>query len=238
MKQKLLISTIVRQRRKTLPLWRDQILALIRHNPRVEFAISIAENCSTDGSQEFLVEAINTFKALGVETHYLSENLGTPYFGSVKNAHRTELLAAQRNKTLDCPAFATADKLVFIEPDIRFDAKQVSTLLFDKADLISARSTQAGCALYDTWATRLDATQTEWAGSNIPTDRTQVWSTFNCFVVAKAEPFQTHLIRFSGVNPRTGMADCDTVSICEELHKHDCNEVYIHGGITVEHFSN
>ena len=233
--QKILISTIVRQRIKTLPLWFDQIMGLIELNKSIDFSISVAENCSTDGSKEFLLDAIKKFSDAGVATYSLFEDLGTPYYGSIKSGPRTLLLAAQRNKTLNCPAFDTADKLCFVEPDIRYEPKEMSSLFSSKADLISARSTLPGIPLYDTWATRLDYSQEEWAGA-VPTAKPlRVWSTFNCFAVARAEPFQEHLIRFDGVNPRTGKPDCDTVSVCEALHKHNCHEIYLHGGITVEH---
>ncbi len=41
-----------------------------------------------------------------------------------------------------------------------------------------------------------------------------MWSTFNCLVAYSSEPIKKG-ITFSGVNPRTGQPDCDTVAIVE-----------------------
>lgn len=180
----VLISTIVRNRIRTLPLWRDQIIELVRLNPDIEFHLSVAENDSTDGSKQFLKNSdFFMFKSV----HLQEETLRTQQYGSVKDATRVKQLATARNKTLDCQAFKLADKVAVIEPDIRYNPGEMRTLLLSNHDIISVRSTWKNVPLYDAWATRKTKEDKKWNQNITLENQIDVWSTFSCFCVYRAD---------------------------------------------------
>lgn len=227
---RILISSIIRERIKTLPTWREQILRLAELNPTIEFSLSVAENGSRDGSKDFIRQA--DFGKLKSYIH-IEEDLGTPYYGSVKNEERVKILAIQRNKTIDQVDLTQFDKILFLEPDIIYNPEQVSLLFYSDADMISPRSTQGACQMYDSWSVRRTDKETDCY--EIITDERTVYATWCQFCIVKAKPFIDHNIRFSGFNDRMGHYDNDVTAISEGLHEYGYHNIKINGAITVEH---
>lgn len=226
-----LISTIVRNREKTLPVWYQQIKYLALNNPTDNFSLSIYQNDSTDASQS-LLDGFDFSFLKDVKIQH--EVLGTRYFGSVMSKERVENLAKARNKTLDVfTDLSLFDKIISIEPDVEY-TDEVSKLLHSEYDIYSGYSRmRGGAVLYDTWATRALSDHHNWGGGVI-NNTIPVWSTFNCFCVYNAKPFSEGA-RFHWFNKRFNQYDCDTVVICEEFRERGYNLIYMNGSIKIEH---
>ncbi len=230
---KILICSIVRDRLFSLPLWHRQINELIAANCKVQFHLSVAENNSTDGSKQFLRDAVWT----GLHSYYYKlEDFPSPRYGSIKNEHRCELLAAQRNKAMLTPALQVVDKVLWIEPDIGYKFKEVSPLLYSEADVISGVTKQGACQHYDSWSCRRTPDDAEWFGP-VPAQEIKLWTTWCQFCVLKAQPIREHLLSFSNKNPRTGHWDNDVCTIQEWFHLHKHHDVRLRGDIVVEHYT-
>lgn len=229
---KILICSIIRDRAKTLPLWRDQINRLMAANPDIEWHLSSVENSSVDGSGALL----RSFQWPGLASlYYLTEQLWTPQYGSIKNEHRCQLLAAQRNKAMHVPALQVVHKILWIEPDIRYDVDSVKPLLYSDADVISGISRQGPCQHYDTWSVRLTS-----ADHDTPADLhidgdLSVWTTWCQLCVLNAIPIRLHNIRFDSINPRTLHWDNDVISIQESMRSYGYGEIRLNPRIIVEH---
>jgi hypothetical protein len=158
---KVLICTIARDVSESLDVWYFQISSLVEENKDIDFSISIYENDSEDGS-DFKLESFNydIFKEKWIST----EKIGTELFGSVISAQRVINLSNARNKTLDqVEDLSIYDKVVFIEPDITYDTREVSKLIrqqenygkeFDILSGISVRGEYN--EFYDSWCTRIN----------------------------------------------------------------------------------
>ena len=221
---RVLISTIIRNRGTHVPKWCDQLISLTKHNPDIKFYLSLFENDSEDNTKQVLHLVEKKFLIPFELVKFTSLNLGWPYFGSIKAEERVRYLAEARNKTLEQMDEAYGlehfDKVVCVEPDIIYNPKEISSLLYSDLDIASGYSVLPpgyGVAdwIYDSWATRVKATDTEYHGpkvSELP-DLLPLASTFNCFCSYNAKPFAEGL-RFSGRNPDTDQWDCDTTNIC------------------------
>lgn len=229
---KFVINTIVRNRRPHLESWRDQIFDLVDSSPGDSFDLVVVENNSIDGSKQFLGEMDTQRFANSVIKR---ENFPSPHYGSVKDKTRVEILATQRNKALDLsrPYLTDADKIIFIEPDIVYNPRELLPLLHSDADVISPRSTQAGCEQYDSWSVR--RTPDERDCYEIIRDEKQVYATWCQFCVCNAQPIVDHCIRFSGFNHRLRTWDNDVACFVEEFHRFGHHDIRINGRITVDH---
>ena len=189
------------------------------------------ENDSSDGTAEYLQQILDELKKELNFVKVTSEKNDKPYFPSVKDEDRVALLAEARNRTLDQMDLDEYDKIVFIEPDVDYDPDAISELFYMDSDICSPYSMQPeGYAshpwIYDCWATRVKMTDAEFTGPNLfeMPACLEVASTFNCFCVYKAKPFQEGA-RFSGINPATGEWDCDTTNICAEFAKRGYDQI-------------
>ena len=233
----ILICSIVRNREKYLQLWYDQIKSLVEHNKDVEFTLSVYENDSNDSS----VEMLKGFDFSFLKEHRLeSENLGTNYYGSIKSEDRVNVLANARNKTLDqAPDLSEFSKVIFIEPDIKYSAKEASRLINLEYDIISGTTPHPVVPIYDNWCTRLSDKGMDWPLNlglhTFDTDIIPVWTTFNCFCVYNAKPFAEGL-RFSGYNDRFETYDCDTAVICEKFREAGYDNIVLDRTFEVTHF--
>lgn len=212
----ILISTIVRNRAFFLEQWAAQLNKLSELNQDVNFYLSVYENDSIDGSKEFLKKCnFPLFK----DYTLLSEDLSTNEHGSYKNAERVHLLADARNKSIiNSPYLNIIDKVVSVEPDIKYDAEEMRKLLLSNYDIISARSIERldnlDHHIYDSWATRKYEKDASWDYSILLDGVMPVWTTFNCFCVYNAEAIKKGCL-FSGHNHKINSFDCDTAVICE-----------------------
>jgi hypothetical protein len=240
---RILISTIIRNREAHVSRWANQLCALTKLNPDIEFDLSVFENDSTDNTKQLLAEheelLLNHFSSVLVET----QDLNWPYFNSIKEEERVSFLARARNFTIDVieelEGLEQYSKIVCIEPDIDFDPVELSQLLYTTDDIASGYSILPGSSnwIYDCWATRVHQMDEEFAGPSLPDmpDRLDVASTFNCFCVYNAIPFIKGL-RFSGTNPLTNRWDCDTTNICLLFRRSGYNKIGLYN-IPVVHCS-
>lgn len=82
----ILISTIVRNRESTLPLWLTQIRNLVSEDPSNNYYLSIYENDSEDGS----LELIKSFDYSFAKNYsVITEKLGTPQWHAHKEGQKT-----------------------------------------------------------------------------------------------------------------------------------------------------
>ncbi len=226
----ILISTIIRNRITTLPMWSSQIAELVKFNPDIEFTLSCYTNDNYDGSNDFLAN----LKIPGLSSYVLkNETLNTIQYGSWKSAERVNNLANARNQTLAQVDLTKFDRILVIEPDIKYEPKLMRPILISDYDVISARSISHGCENYDTWGSRRNELDKDWTGATPLTD-TECWATFHCFVSYNVKPIIAGA-RFSGFNHKLNHYDCDTVCIVNQIRDLGYNKVIIKGNITVQH---
>ena len=84
-KKKVLLYSIVRNNGDTFDRYYDQVRSVVAANPDYEFYFSLYENDSTDSTKRKIFQKDWSFFS-GVSI--ISENINTPYFGSVKDAVR------------------------------------------------------------------------------------------------------------------------------------------------------
>lgn len=237
---KVLICTIARDVSESLDVWYFQISSLVEENKDIDFSISIYENDSEDGS-DFKLESFNydIFKEKWIST----EKIGTELFGSVISAQRVINLSNARNKTLDqVEDLSIYDKVVFIEPDITYDTREVSKLIrqqenygkeFDILSGISVRGEYN--EFYDSWCTRINEQDKSLKNLNLGSKLVDCWTTFNCFCVYNAKAFSEG-VRFSGIrNEETQDCDCDTALVCENFRKAGYNKIAMDTETVIRH---
>lgn len=235
----ILISSIVRNEARHLDRFHAQIRDLAAAQTQHQFALSIFENDSDDGSAAKLHSLDWSFLPA---YHIASARWQTPHFIGGKSGVRTALLARARNKTLtDCEFLPAVERVLVIEPDVQFTPAVADAIVNEGLawDVFSGKSTHAGSTrLYDSWGTRKTSACTDWADGDQIEDGglEEVWSTYHCVCNYRAEAFQKGC-RFSGVNPRTGaQAECDTVAVVESFRLAGYNRVAWRRDLHVEHF--
>jgi len=229
---RILISTIVRDSMRWLPLWRDQIVKIIQLNSDVSFSLSVAQNDSIDGSDIFL----STLSIPGLKSYfYKNEILHTQKFGSVKSLQRVKQLAEARNKTLAQAGDLTQfDKLLVIESDIKYDPSQIRQLIYTDFDCISARSTSQHAFIYDSWGTRLTSEAKESRNHEAISGIVPVYATFNCLCIYSIKPLLLGA-RFNPWNERFNHFECDTIGLSEHLHRLGYHKHAINCDVIAEH---
>jgi hypothetical protein len=171
-----------------------------------------------------------------VDYSIITENLDSPLFGSVMAEERVRNLSIARNKALYAKRMIRkVDKVLWIEPDIKFDWTMVDELLNPQRfgiepDIFSGLNCdpKRGNMVYDTWATRRNAY--EESGDRFPdwmmNPIRRFYSTFNGVVVYNAEPIRKG-ITFGWFNKRFNKFDCDTAVICENFREAGYNKIYV-----------
>ncbi|MAY04820.1 MAG: hypothetical protein CMB25_04360 [Euryarchaeota archaeon] len=210
---KLLLCTISRNNAKRLKSWYNQIntfVTLLLEQHDVE--LSIYENDSNDGTKQRLSKYADRLSKRCTTT-LTTTDLGTDHLVGQEGA-RVKNIANARNACMEQASDINAfDKIIFVETDVVYNPHEALQLIHHDADIVSGFTTNAMGQFYDAWATRKTSEETWW-NHGIPTENTEVWSTFNGVCVYDAKAFQEGA-RFAGVNPRTGEIDCDTTVICE-----------------------
>lgn len=229
---RILICTIIRNRKPFLVKWQKQIFALQANNPEITFDLSVFENDSIDGSSVYIAKNQPILEQQLGNVWITSSTENWPYFASIQAENRVYYLAKARNRCLEqVDDLSSYNKILFIEPDIQYNANQLSRLLTTDDDIASPYSLhpmdiQSHRWIYDSWATRLVSSDTGFKGPRIfdMPFRLEVAATFNCFCVYNAKPF-IEGARFSGINPLTQTWDCDTTNICYEFGLRDYNRI-------------
>lgn len=174
--------------------------------------ISIYENDSTDGTKK-LLKKYTELLSKRCKTTLTTTNLGTEYLSGMKGA-RVRNIANARNACIEqASPTEQFDRIIFIETDVLYKPEDAATIVHHDGDIVSGYTTNAMGQFYDAWATRETSEETWWS-QGIPTEKVDVWSTFNGICAYASKPFQEGA-RFAGINPRTNEIDCDTAVICE-----------------------
>ena len=137
---RVLICSIIRNRKEFLFNWKDLILCLADENPEITFDLSVYENDSTDGTQEYLKQLLPELRKELNEVVITMGHEQTPYFPSVKDEQRCHQLATARNQCLEQVLLEEYDKVIFFEPDIDFEPEDFSVLLNTDDDICSPYS--------------------------------------------------------------------------------------------------
>lgn len=239
MKEKILISTIVRNRGNKLLNYFNQIENFIEDlKDDYEFSISLYENDSIDNSKELILN--NDYKMF--KNKYLKcENINTDFYGSIINDQRVINFANARNLTIKSTDLDEFDWMLIIEPDIVYtteDAKKIikrSGLNF-KPDIYSGILMMNGIP-YDRWGTRRTDTD-EWGwffDDHLINPIREFWTTANGICLYNMEPFKNGL-KFSAFNKRLKKIDCDTAVLCEDFREMGYNKIYIDQSIQPIHW--
>ena len=177
-----------------------------------EVEISVYENDSTDGTKKLLKQYTDRL-AKRCTTTFTSTDLGTEHLVGQEGA-RVKNIANARNACLEQASSIEAfDKIVFIETDVLYKPDDALKIILHEGDIVSGYTTNAMGQFYDAWATRKTSEETWW-NHGIPSEKVEVWSTFNGICVYVGKAFHEGA-RFAGINPRTNEIDCDTTVICE-----------------------
>ena len=123
----ILIYTIFRNSATRLERYYSQIKNVIELHPEYNFYLSLYENDSIDNTKELLNQLDWKFVK-----HFslITENIGTNFFGSVKEEQRVKNLAAARNKAIEAKDFINqANYILHIESDMQYSTDVVSKIL-------------------------------------------------------------------------------------------------------------
>ena len=233
-KEKVLVYSIIRNNAGNIDAYYSQLRSVVqRFSNQYEFYLSIYENDSTDQTRNKLFSKDWSFFS-GVSI--ITEDLNTPYFGSVKDAERVELLANARNKAIEAGDFLNhVDYVLMVEGDNTFDADSVGRLLnFKKKepefDIVSAVSLRPNGSHYDWWATRTGPEYKPGA-SEIPRNfRTEeygrFYSTSNGLCLYRADAFKKGA-RYGYINTVTNTPDCEMVVICQKFQELGHGNIFI-----------
>jgi glycosyltransferase involved in cell wall biosynthesis len=232
-KEKVLIYSIVRNIESKFEQYHFQIKKIVNTFPEYDFYFSVYENDSTDKTKKLLYSTDwSFFKGSSV----ITENLDTPFFGSVKDPVRVENLSNARNKAIVAGDFVNqVDYVLMVEGDMRFDVRAIRELLNfkdlePKFDVVSAVSIRKNGTHYDWWATR--------TGPNFVPDRSELdpryaskhygeyYSTSNGLVLYRAEPFKKG-VRHGWINTETKEFDCEMVVLCQNFRAMGYKNIYI-----------
>jgi glycosyltransferase involved in cell wall biosynthesis len=233
-KTKVLIYSIIRNRENNIANYYSQIKSFVEEMSDYEFYLSIYENDSTDMTKRNLFSKDWSFLS-GISI--VSENINTPYFSSVKDPLRVELLANARNKALLAGNFLNnVEYVLMIEGDVEYDTKSVRALFsfkekepnFDIVSSISLR--KRGGSHYDCWGTRTEPEYIQ-DGCTLHADYKtnsygKYYATSNGLCLYRAKPFQEG-VRYGWVNKITNEFDCEMVVVCQEFHDRGYSNIFI-----------
>lgn len=232
-KEKILIYSIIRNREEWMSKYHAQLKTAVQSCPEYEFYLSIYENDSTDNTRK---ELLNKDWSFVKGFSFVSENINTKYFGSVKDAKRVENLSIARNKGLEGGGFLDlVDYVLMVEGDVKYDTISFKRLLdFKKKepdfDIVSTISLRKNGTHYDWWATRTSPIFVK-EKSEIEIDFAKkeygkYYSTSNGLCLYRAKPFQEG-IRHHWVNSETQEFDCEMVVLCQKFHEKGYSNIFI-----------
>lgn len=261
----ILICSILRDNAKNMGKFFNQINDFVLSlSNKHTFSISLYENDSTDGTQEFLKSYnYSIFKDYSVTC----ETLGLKKFGSVVSEERIANLARARNLAIEAKdMYKDADYIFFLDSDITFESNFVPTLLdftsvglkepdmysgvslapylstdFNVPKFVSFTKTINGKTfdkwrVYDTWSMRRTPEE-EWGTWKDDVSINMVskfYGTFNSACLIRAEPYKQG-IRYHHFNKRLGKFDLEHSVLAEKFHNAGYHEIYINQGLFCFH---
>jgi hypothetical protein len=221
---------------KSIFRYYEQLKLAVISMPEVDFSISIYENDSVDRTSSILSSLDwSFFKKIQI----VSDNIGTNFYGSIKDENRVKNLAEARNKAVYGSNFLNeSDYILFVESDVVYTPNDIKELIFFKDkyeienfDIVSAISLHGidkKFKLYDAWGTR--RFPEEEIGKPFPKwhlkDFDKYYATFNCLCLYKSLPFKYN-IKFDWYNHRLKKFDNDTMVLCEYFHSYGYSDIYI-----------
>lgn len=240
----------------------DTFVSVLSNNH--EFNISLYENDSKDGTQEFLLNYdYSKFKNHSV----ICETLGTTKFGSVVSEERIINLANARNRAIEAKdLYKEADYVFFFDCDIMFDANFVPQLLdfssvglkepdmYSGVSLVPYLSTDYNVPkvvslnrkvndqlvdkwrVYDTWSMRRNINEEwgTWTDDVSINTVSKFYATFNSACLIRAEPFKQG-IRYHHFNERLGKFDLEHSVLAEKFHNASYDKIYVNQGLFCFH---
>lgn len=232
-RKKVLVYSIIRNNENSVDRYYDQVKAIVKSSPDYEFYLSLYENDSTDGTKRKIFQKDWSFFS-GVSI--ISENINTPYFGSVKDALRVEILSNARNKAIEAGGFLeNMDYILMVEGDNQYETSAVRKLLDfhmlePDFDVVSSVSVRKNNKHYDCWATRVTAEynpngsdlEKGWEGLSYGS----YYSTSNGICLYNAKPFKQG-VRHGWINNITNEFDCEMVVVCQNLRDAGYENIFI-----------
>lgn len=231
-KEKILICSIIRNDEHFIDNYYNRLKAIVSDFKQYDFYLSIYENDSTDNTkQKIMSKDFSMFSGFS----FISENLNTKYYGSVKDEDRVKNLANARNKALLGGGFLElSDYVLMIDIDVEFKMPAVEKILSFKNLVpdfdIVASATKRKRVLYDQWATRegpkYDPAIQELFESykNLPYKK--YYSVSSGFCLYRSEPFKNGT-RYDYINMITKEADCEMVVICQAFKEKGYDKIYM-----------
>lgn len=231
-KEKILISSIVRNDEQFYVNYYNRLKAMIETFPEYDFYLSLYENDSTDNTLNLILKQdYSIFKGVSI----VNEALGTKFYGSSKDEDRVKNLAIARNKSLVGGNFLDiVDYILVIDIDVEFKMPAVEKILNFKSiksdfDVVAAATLRKN-VLYDQWATRegpeYDPKMQEKFNEYRLSSYKKYYSVSSGFCLYRAEPFRQG-IRWGHINQVTNKPDCEMVVVCQQLSKMGYNNIYM-----------
>lgn len=231
-KEKILISSIVRNDEQFYVNYYNRLKAMIDTFPEYDFYLSLYENDSTDNTLSLILKQdYSMFKGFSI----VNESLGTKFYGSSKDEDRVKNLAIARNKSLTGGNFLDiVDYVLVIDIDVEFKMPAVEKILNFKSvkpdfDVVAATTLRKN-VLYDQWATRegpeYDIKIQEKFNEYRLSSYKKYYSVSSGFCFYKAEPFKQG-VRWGHINQVTNQPDCEMVVVCQLLGKMGYNNIYM-----------
>lgn len=232
-KESVLIYSIIRNRVNDMNRYYNQIKLITETFTNIDFYLSIYENDSTDGTKQKIFSHDWSFlKGVSI----ISEDINTPYFGSVKDAQRVELLSNARNKAVMAGGLIdNCDYVLMIEGDVEFGMKSIDRLLSFKRfepdfDVVSSVSLRPNGRHYDWWATRTTPIYKPKVSELDPNyakkEYGPYYSTSNGLCLYKAAPFKEG-VRHGWINSATKEFDCEMVVLCQNFRSAGYDKIFI-----------
>jgi hypothetical protein len=203
------------------------------------FFFSLYENDSKDDTKKMVQNADWTYFN---DFSVITEDLGVErYHGN--EIERVRILATARNKCLEAKnMYQNMDWILFIESDIEYTPDMFKKILVHDnrdVDIFSGMTvTKDTNIIYDLWATRYSPEERPDVNATVydlePLGVKEVWATFSCLCLYKAEPFKKG-VRFHWINNRFGIHDCDTTVICENFRQAGYNKILADYSINPKH---
>jgi len=230
-KPNVLVCTICRNLENKFDTYYDQLRAAVKHCAgEYNFFFSLYENDSTDNTKQVVQNADWSFFN---DYSIVSETLNVKrYHGN--ELERVKILATARNACLEAKGmYKNMDWILFVESDIEYTAEDFKKLLIHNnqdVDIFSGIAvTKDTKIIYDLWATRYSPAERPDAMATVfdlePLGVRELWATFSCLCLYKAEPFQKG-VRFHWMNERFGIHDCDTTVICENFRQAGYTKIF------------
>lgn len=241
---KILICSILRNRVHFMRRFYFLLNHLVALDKKNEYSISIFENDSQDGTDQWLRALDWSFFN---KTYISSKKLSLPFLSDSQehaaSMDRVKILSLVRNECINQVGqdLDKYDKILFLEAECLFYPKDIINLisLSKDTDIYSPKSVMEKThMLGDSWATRISSDDKSFVDEkgliNVPNDYLPMWSTYSYLCIYDMAPILAGA-RFGFLNKRFNIPDCDTSVICENFREKDFNKIFMNTNILVSH---